>query len=373
MRLLHVTDTFLPKIGGAEIAIDQLVRALAAAGVECAVLAQRVRGSGGEIQTPYPLFRFGASRSAMWAGWWIGRHIARVCRQVGPFDAIIGHHAFPPGYATVRWAERLRIPSIVYPRGGDIYEGSRFRKKPLAWRKLCWTLAHASAVVCASQAMEAVVGQIAPRPVVRIGNGVNIEELQADASASRFAADGNLAGPFVLGLGRTIRRKGFDLLIEAAGSGQWDARWKLVIAGTGRELESLQAQARPLGTRVVFTGLVEGADKRWLLQHCGFLAAPSREESFGNVALEAMACGKPVIASQASGFAEIVSPGENGLLTKVEDVGALAGAISQYQAASLDLLGEAALRTARQFSWKVIAQRYCDLVKELRLKDLKRS
>src|SRR3954471_14333473 len=154
MRVLHVTDTFLPKVGGAEIAIDQLVRAMTALGVECAVLAQKPRGGRfREIDVPYPLRRFRNPQSSKWAGWWIARHIHRLERELGPFDLLIGHHAFPPGYACVKYFRRTNRPAIIYPRGGDIYEVSRFRKKAGAWRKLSWALANSATVVCASEVM----------------------------------------------------------------------------------------------------------------------------------------------------------------------------------------------------------------------------
>lgn len=370
MRVLHVTDTFLPKIGGAEIAIDQLVRAMGALGVDCAVLAQWNRGAKGEVQTPYPLRRFRNPQSSRWAGWWIGRHIARMERELGAFDVLIGHHAFPPGYACVKHGRRTGRPAIVYPRGGDIYEVSRFRKKPGAWRKLSWALANSAGVVCASEAMEGLVREIigvsaANGRLTRIPNGVNIEELQADASTSKYASDARLHGPFILALGRTIRRKGFHLLIDAFAQ-LGTADWKLVIAGDGRELEALQAQANGLGERVVFTGLVRNADKRWLLQNCRFMAAPSLEESFGNVALEAMACGKPVVASRASGFAEIVRDGENGRLVAVGQVQALTQALRDYVGRTLAAESEAAQRTAQAFSWQSIARGYIELIERVR-------
>jgi len=366
MRVLHVTDTFLPKVGGAEIAIDQLVRAMTGLGVECAVLAQRARGYSGEIQTPYPLRRFRSPQSSRWAGWWIGRHIRKVERELGPFDAFIGHHAFPPGYACVTYAARTGRRAIVYPRGGDIYEVSRFRKKPAAWRKLTWSLANASTVVCASRAMEELVRQIAGDAnmngrIARIPNGVNVEDLTADAGDSRFANDPRFAAPFVLGLGRAIRRKAFDLLIDAFAKLP-ATDWKLVVAGEGRELDALRARAAPLGDRVILTGLVQGADKRWLLQNCRFMAAPSLEESFGNVALEAMACGKPVIASRASGFAEIVRDGENGRLVDVGGVDALTAALADYTTRPLDRESLAARDTATAFSWRSIARRYLEII-----------
>ncbi len=363
MRVLHVTDTFLPKIGGAEIAIDQLVRAMGKMGHECSVLAQRRRGVGKEIDTPYRLRRFANPRSSLWAGWWIERRM----RALGPADIVIGHHAFPPGYACVKFGQKVAVPSIVYPRGGDIYEVSRFRRKKLAWKKLTSALVEASAVVCASEAMEGIVRQITggrERRIVRIPNGVNVAELRQEAAASRFARDPKFKSPFVLGLGRAIHRKGFHLLIEAFAA-LTPRDWRLVIAGDGRELEALRRQAASQGERVVFTGLVEGADKRWLLQHCRFMAAPSLEESFGNVALEAMSCGKPVIASRASGFAEIVRHGENGLLVEVGDAGSLREAVETYRRSSLERESAAALATAEAFSWETIAARWDVLMKEL--------
>jgi glycosyltransferase involved in cell wall biosynthesis len=372
MRILHVTDTFLPKVGGAEIAIDQLVRAMTDLGAQCAVLAQAPRRLKSDIQTPYPLRRYRNPQSSRWAGWWVARHITRLEREHGPFDVTIGHHAFPPGYACVKHSRRANRPAIVYPRGGDIYDVSRFRRKPNAWRKLSWALASAAAVVCASEAMEKQVKQIvglsaAEGRLARIPNGVNVNELRDDCAISRFAKDAKLASPFVLGLGRTIRRKGFHLLIDAfAHIKDQFPDWKLVIAGEGKDLESLQSQAAPLHERVIFTGLVQDADKRWLLQNCRFAAAPSLEESFGNVALEAMACAKPVIASRASGFAEIVRPSENGRLVEVGNATALADALRDYMRRNLAEESEAALKTATAHSWKTIAQRYLDLIEQVR-------
>jgi glycosyltransferase involved in cell wall biosynthesis len=342
---------------------------MTAAGDECAVLAQRARGVTGEIQTPYRLMRFANPRSSVWAGWWIERHLKRLAEEFGEPEVLIGHHAFPPGYACVSYGRRRGIPSVVYPRGGDIYEVSRFRQKKHAWRKLTWALREASAVVCASAAMEELVRQIiggdaGQHRLVRIPNGVNVEEMRGDASGSRFAGDARYQAPFVLGLGRIIRRKGFGLLIDAFGASA-AKDWKLVIAGDGREMDTLRAQAQPLGDCVLFPGLVEGADKRWLLQYCRFMAAPSLEESFGNVALEAMACGKPVIASRASGFAEIVRDGENGRLVAVGDAGALGDAIKLFQAADLGELSRCAAKTAEAFSWPTIAARYRALISEL--------
>ena len=368
MRCVHVTDTFLPKIGGAEIAIDHLVRAMAGSGDECALVAQRPRGMNGEIAVPYLLARFRNPRSSAWAGWWIERQLNRLVKKFGRPDVLIAHHAFPPGYACVSWGRRYGVPTIIYPRGGDIYQSSRFRRKTSAWRKLVWALTNASAVVCASGAMETIVRDIldpsSDQRIERIPNGVEARSLQADASSSRFARDELLAEPFVLALGRSIRRKGFHLLIDAYAS-LAAPPWRLVIGGDGRELNALRLAARPLGNRVVFTGMVEGADKHWLLQNCRLLAAPSLEESFGNVVLEAMACGKPVLAAKSSGMAEIVADGVNGRLVDVEQPEQLARALSEMMSIGLAGQSQEAMRTASRLSWETIAAKYHSLALSL--------
>lgn len=367
MRLLHVTDTFLPKIGGAEIAIDSLVRAMNELGAQCEVLAPRQITTAPEIRPPYPLHRFTPPRSVAWAGWWIRRHIRQIERDEKPFDVFIGHHAFPPGYAVTRHAAGQR-PSIVHVRGGDIYHGSRFRKKPFAWRKLRWALQNASAVVCLSTAMQDLVKEIigpdhpsarADR-ILRIPNGIHLDALRANASNSRFASDPDYQASFVLGLGRTIRRKGFHLLIEAFDNVKdRHPDWRLVIAGDGRELDNLKQQATD---RVLFTGLVEGPDKRWLLQNCCFVCTPSLEESFPNVALESLACGKPVIGSNTGGFPELIRDRENGRLIEVGNVAALAEALDVYMRADLINESRAASETAEKFSWPRVAEQYLSLI-----------
>ncbi len=378
MRVLHVTDTFLPKIGGTEITIDQLSRAMNELGIVSIVLAPNPRGFGRagigwrEAERPYVVHRYTRPQSSIWAGWWIRRQIRDLEERHGPFDAVIAHHAFPPGYACVKYLAGRGRPVIVYTHGGDVYEGSRFRRKKIAWRKLGWALARSSAVVCGSATMERlvekIIGQsIARQRIVRIANGVNLAEIRADAGESRFANDDRLSGPYFLGLGRVIRRKGFDLLVDAFGKLDTTVRrdWKLVIAGDGAAMTELQQHAASLKEAVVFTGPVNGVDKSWLLQNCRFMAAPSREEAFGIVALEAMACGKPVVASEASGFSEIVQNGINGELVDLKCPEALRESIAKFMAVDLNRFHGASHQTAQKFNWLAIAREWINLIEQL--------
>lgn len=362
-RVLHVTDSFLPKVGGAEQAIDHLVRALTAAGRPSSVLAQVNRGIGTQVDVPYAVRRYSRARGSLWAGWWIGRAIARVERELGAFDAYIGHHAFPPGFAVVEYAHARNRRAIVHIRGGDIYHGSRIRKKRLAWAKLTTALRDADAVVALSNAMRDLTLEICSTARVQvIPNGIDLTALNTDASASRFAIDPRLAGPFVLGLGRTVKRKGFHLLIEAFGQ-LAPTGWRLVIAGDGRDLDELKQLAAPQGDKVIFAGLVSGADKRWLLQSCRFTCAPSIEESFPNVALEALACGKPVIGSTAGGFADLLTPDVNGLMPPAGDLPALAEALRHFTSIDVAAMYPAARSAAQPYAWTSVGQRYAQLLR----------
>lgn len=156
----------------------------------------------------------------------------------------------------------------------------------------------------------------------------------------RFAGlqqgDEVLGRPLVAGfLGRLlIQDKGLDILLEAmamvaAGSGP-AADLRLEVAGGPASCaDELAARARALGLgdRVTFLGEVPEAAT--VLAGWDFLVLPSRREGFGLVLAEAMAAGRPVIASRAGGIPEVVEDGKTGLLVPPGDAGALAGALAR--------------------------------------------
>ena len=130
----------------------------------------------------------------------------------------------------------------------------------------------------------------------------------------------------VLVLGALERRKGHAVLLEAAlrlGPTTPPVCW--VFCGDGSERDALVAAARPLGDRVRFAGFQR--DVAACLAAADVVAVPSLHEGLGVSALEAMAAGRPVLASRVGGLAEVVIPGETGLLVPPRDAAALAGAL----------------------------------------------
>jgi glycosyltransferase involved in cell wall biosynthesis len=131
-------------------------------------------------------------------------------------------------------------------------------------------------------------------------------------------------GDFILSLGRLVQTKGLDRLVEAMDG--IDCR--LVICGRGPEEGRLRRQIRSLGLehRIEMRGWVSEEEKHRLMGGCRMFVMPSRRESYGLAALEAMSYGRPVVCTDADGLPDTVGPG--GVVVPSGDPQALAGAIN---------------------------------------------
>ena len=140
-----------------------------------------------------------------------------------------------------------------------------------------------------------------------------------------------LAGGVVGALGRLEREKGFDLLLQAMAQLAGEARPpRLILGGDGSQREALAQQAREAGLPVEMAGFV--SDVPAFLGQTGLFALSSRSEGLGLVLVEAMAAGRPVVATRVGGVPEVVVDGETGLLVEPGDVDALAAAIRRLLA-----------------------------------------
>jgi len=137
-------------------------------------------------------------------------------------------------------------------------------------------------------------------------------------------------GRTVLFVGYLNEVKGVEYLIRAFRKIQNKGDdCRLVIAGNGRikkDLEDLVRELEMIG-QVVFAGELEREKLAEELEKCRLLVLPSLSEGLGRVLLEAMAVGKPVVASRVGGIPDIVAEGENGFLCPPRDIDCLAGKI----------------------------------------------
>lgn len=173
------------------------------------------------------------------------------------------------------------------------------------------------------------------------------------------------ARPVVLGFGRLVPEKGFDLAVRAFATVRERVPGaRLVIAGDGparAELERLAA-ACGLGDGTAFIGPVPPADVPALVNTSSLVVVPSRwDEPFGLVALEAALMARPVVAARVGGLAEAIEHGTSGILVEREDWRAMGAAIVQLleDPASADAMGAAARRRARErFAWDGCVDEY---------------
>ena len=217
------------------------------------------------------------------------------------------------GFAAARLATTPRVVSTKH--NVRYYEGRQRWLRPLA-RQIENRL---DAVVAVSGAVAAEYGHA--RRVEVIHNSVDV----AKFTPSPLPA----SGPIVC-LGKLTMQKGHRILLEAvARLAKEFPNQRVEIAGTGPLIDDLQARAARLKLirNVEFFGVV--SDVRPLLARAAMIVMPSLWEGFGLAALEAMACGRPVIASGVDGLREIITHERDGLLVPAGDVGALAEAIAR--------------------------------------------
>jgi glycosyltransferase involved in cell wall biosynthesis len=184
-------------------------------------------------------------------------------------------------------------------------------------------------IVVNSRAVAGRFSGAAARRVTCVYNGVDLKQFspRPPRPGMRQAAGVSGQGPVIVSVGRFVAYKGYDHLIEAARllkEDRPDVEW--VIAGDGELRGALEAQCRRHGLagQVHFLGWRDDLpDVLSLADLCLF---PAVGEHFGRVLIEAMAMGKPVIATASGGVPEIVVDGKTGLLVPPADPAALAGA-----------------------------------------------
>jgi glycosyltransferase involved in cell wall biosynthesis len=166
-------------------------------------------------------------------------------------------------------------------------------------------------------------------------------------------------------LGRLVMEKGLDVFSDAvAALRARGVRHKVLVVGEGPARDWF-AERVP---EAVFTGILTGPDLGRAVATMDVLLNPSITETFGNVTLEAMASGVPVIAARATGSTSLVVHGESGRLIEPGDVAGFAHAIAAY-AADPDLRrahGAAGEMRSRAYSWdainRAVADKYVSLV-----------
>jgi glycosyltransferase involved in cell wall biosynthesis len=243
-----------------------------------------------------------------------------------------------------------------------------------AYRALTWLGNRATDLVIAnSEAVRrhAVHAEgIASERVVIIPNGVDLQRFGGGPDPSLRASLGLDAGAPLVGVtANLLDYKGHGYFLDAWRSvRRADPRAQALLIGDGPLREELEGRIRALDLGGSVRLLGSRPDVPALLALVDLVAHPSLEEGFPNAVLEAMAAGKPVVATAVGGTPEAVVHGETGLLVPARDSGALAEAMTRVLAcpAEARALGEAGRRrVAERFGLAAMVRRHEALYERL--------
>lgn len=242
-------------------------------------------------------------------------------------DVVNIHYPTPHFFSLTVAARLLRIPVVVSIHGADLFPSGRPRTRyTFATRAV---LRAASRIVAPSQSLlddfDAVFPTLARRGVV-IHNGLDAEEF----AGIQPTPDARWDARSILCIAEHNDKKGIDILLRAfAGVLETEADLTLTLVGDGPLRAEHDALAADLGIgrRVTCYRTRTRGEIGALLRACDAFVLPSRAEPFGIVLLEAMAFGRPVVASAVGGIPEVVEPERSGILVPPDDVEALGAAL----------------------------------------------
>ena len=235
--------------------------------------------------------------------------LVRKLHRHAPFDLIDAEFFYPDGPAAMRLAAALGIPFTIKARGADIHHWGDDRK---CREQILQAAEQASALLAVSEALK--------QDMIAIGmDGSKISVHYTGLDQDKFRPVDRLtakralgvSGPLFITTGALIARKNQDLVIRAL-AGLPDAT--LMLAGMGEEEHAYRALARQSGVadRVRFLGSVPHDQLPHLTAAADIAILVSKSEGLANAWVEALACGTPVIISEAGGARELVGSKSGG-------------------------------------------------------------
>ena len=276
---------------------------------------------------PY-LPRVGPLLSAINAPLYLTGLLPLVPKWRSHFDVVLGAFLFPDAWAARRIAMLLGLPYVVKAHGTDVNVTARSASvRPF----IKSALRGASAVIGVSRPMlEALEMLGADRNrVVHIPNGVDRHLFRPrNRKASRQALGLPENGKIMLFVGRVEREKGLEELVAAFRNltSKSSEPMSLVVVGDGSLRESLPQQVPDL-KNIRFAGTRPPEEVARYLSASNVLVLPSWAEGTPNVVLEALATGRPIVATHVGGIPDVVRHDHTGLLVPPKDVPALASAL----------------------------------------------
>lgn len=357
LRILHFgfEDPLMPGAGGGSVRTHEINKRIAAYGHSVTVFTTRYPDWTARFQdgVQYVPIGFGQGRTRL------GRLLGYCFRL--PWEAwkrrpsvdLVVEDFFAP-FSTMAAPLWTGKPTIGMVQWLFAREKSREYKLPFHWIERAGVSRHRR-LIAVSQGTGDQLRQLNPAVTVDvIGNGIDMRALDVPSQV----------GTDVVYIGRLeVAGKGIDLLLEAWSQASKKIDGTLVIAGTGHDEQKIRERiaAENLTDRVRLVGWICGQKKFEMMAGARVVVVPSRAETFGMVAVEALASGTPVIAFDIPCLREVVPPGCGWVVPPFNTQELADEIVRRYNdTAGLAAAGAAGRRFASGFNWDVLASSQLD-------------
>jgi phosphatidylinositol alpha-1,6-mannosyltransferase len=371
MRLLVITELFLPTKGGTAVWFAEVYRRLGGKGIH--IVTADVPGAA-EFDHSHPnavhrlalkRYRWLRPESLLMYVKLLGTSVYLAARH--RVTAVHAGRVLPEGLVAWLSARLVGSPALVYVHGEELTGWGRGRK----YEAMRYVLRHVDRVVANSDfTKEQVIGMgVAADRVALISPGVDTDVFRPGLPCEDLRTQIGVSpdAKLILSVGRLQERKGFDQIIRslpALRNAGIDAHYALIGIGEDRlRLETLGAQ-HGVVDQLHFLGHVPPSDlPRWY-NACDVFAMPNREingdtEGFGIVYLEAAACAKPAIAGRAGGTGSAVVHNMTGVQVDGANIASVRAALENllFDTGRAAVLGAAGRdRAVRDYSWSRVAE-----------------
>ncbi len=352
--MLLITERFTPDLGGVARSAARTAKSLSSLGRDVHVLAWTRTLPPGELRTEL-LDGVTVHRLGLFANWDLSQqhslNLLDWLHEQLHFEFVWGHYLNPAGFLAVLFAGLKGLPSTVSARGNDV---DRLLFPPGDFARLEWTLARATVITTVSQDLahkvEVVLGQRSQSTsnIIVLPNVVDAEVFAPTAPSNESSPTNSVSMPtcntsdieaansseLLLGFcGELRHKKGMTFLLQALAAVRRVRPARLLVIGDVRPREQAEISAFALveseaAEHITVTGHLDDpravAD---LLRTCDVVLQPSIWDGMPNAVLEAMACERIVIASDAGGIPEMIHHGCDGFLIKKSQLHRLGEAI----------------------------------------------
>lgn len=285
--------------------------------------------------------------------------VRRLMRDGPGFDLVDAHYFYPDGVAAALLARDLGLPVVITARGTDV---NIIPRHAMPRRQIHSAIRSAAGMVAVCADLKRILVELgaAPDRVRVLRNGVDLQQFRpVDPAVARRQL--GVSRPTLVSVGGLIPRKGHDLTIQALAQ---LPEIDLLIAGEGPERGALTELAARLGVadRVRLLGRVEHGDLPALYSAAEAMVLASSFEGWANVLLESMACGTPVVATEAGGTPEVVADPAAGILVERS----VSGLVNGVQRLLADPPARSATRAyAEGFGWDATTRGQIELFRDV--------